>query len=177
MGGMGMGGMGGGMGMGMMYMRTLHQVEPALTDEQQDKIFDIMLDSMKANRSLMRQKAEAGKELRKVSQASESTEADIRKAVESKAKIDADLMVAHHAVKAKVMAVLTPEQLKSFEELTKDANKNWRGMRHGDKMRRGHGPAMSDGMPEDGGDNAGGRDRMRKRDMVKQIIKDELLDH
>lgn len=92
-----------------------------LTDEQRDKIFDIMHAQAPATRDKMNELRKAREELRAAATAKSYDAKKVRELANAQAKAMADLIVMRAETFSKIYGLLTPEQQKKVEEL-KDGN-------------------------------------------------------
>jgi Spy/CpxP family protein refolding chaperone len=110
----GMGGPGMHGGLGMLGL-PLHRLD--LTQEQQEKVDAIVDGERAALQTLRKQLHEGEAAFRAAHPITEFDENAIREHVAAQAAVQADLEVALAKVRSKVVALLTPEQLKTVQEI------------------------------------------------------------
>jgi periplasmic protein CpxP/Spy len=131
-GSMGHGGFGGFGGHGL---RGLN-----LTDEQQDKIFNIRHAQEPAVRAKFKELREARSNLEALTHAPTYDEAKVRALTDKSAAVMADLARMHARTEYQIYQILTPEQRKELDERKAQREEMGPGM-----MRPGMGPGMRQG--------------------------------
>ena len=106
-------GKGGGMGGGMVKM--LEKLN--LTAQQKPQVAQILKDSMEKTKPLREQMKKAFQGMRDVMDKTPGDEAAVRQAAQAVAKAGEDLAVVRGQTKAKINAILTPEQKAKVDEM------------------------------------------------------------
>jgi len=105
----------GGMFMGRGMLMMLEKLD--LTAQQKPQVAQILKDSMEKANPLREQMKTAFKGLRDVMDKTPGDEAAVRQAAQAIAKAGEDMAVLHGQTKAKIDAILTPEQKAKRDEM------------------------------------------------------------
>lgn len=92
----------------------LHHLE--LSDEQQDKVFNLLHDQAPKARDSFKAAAKAMEELQRLSSSDNFDTNKARSLAEAHGRAIAQMILIHAELDAKVHALLTPEQRKQFDE-------------------------------------------------------------
>lgn len=118
------------------YLRGLN-----LSEEQQDKIFNLMHAQAPAARAKIKELREARSNLEALVRSSAYDEARVRSLTDKAAVAMADLARMHARTEHQIYQLLTPEQRQALEERKDRRDDRGPGMRHGPGM----GPGMRQG--------------------------------
>lgn len=125
-----------GMGMGMFGFGGLHGLK--LTEEQQDKIFNLRHAQEPAFRAKIKELREARSNLEALTRAPSYDEAKVRALTDKAATAMAELARMHARTQYQINQILTPEQRKALDERKAEREEMGPGMMHpGPGMRHG----------------------------------------